>query len=199
MSYEDAIIQFLSQPENFSVALEVAARIQSVKNKLFEDFWKKIKENLELKLKALPPESTLKDNWTLREVKDAIFLGSTKIQDQKLYLQPTIEFDKSGNFYHGVAWNCYQQTAPDINIKELGELRQLLREKYEGAFAEDDLRWGLAYRNICDDFKTDEFYKRISDDMKNVTADISETFWDFFITVAERISNLNAALRRNET
>jgi hypothetical protein len=173
-SYDDAIVEFLADPTNIRIGLEIAERMEDVKKALERKFW----ETLERKLRE---NLTLPTGWgiqlnrdrTGREIEINSGLAIYPENPPGQYLYPCIAGDE---LWYGFAWGA--QGGRSLLQKEVTRLRQMLQE--EGY---NEHSWWLAYKKVAGglSLRTNQTYVRIATDdhlalVEELTSNLKELF-----------------------
>ncbi len=131
-TYENAVIELLSQEENFRLALEIAEHIEAVKASLHVAFWTRCHDALHRRLKASkwreswrglmdPPDKLPRDHHGVSLVP----LDVTSDNLRVVYCL-THETLSKFYFYHRFRLNDADRL-PDLQLEELDEMRDALR------------------------------------------------------------------------
>ena len=86
--YEEEVFQFITKEENFETAFEIYQKMPAIKNKLIENFWKSVMNNLTSKIMNTDFKAKISSNVFETYSKCYLFLdglGDFRIQYEKLY------------------------------------------------------------------------------------------------------------------
>ena len=132
MSIEEPVFDFLTQPDNLTVALEVAAQVEQLKHRMHQAFWSEFNPRMDLKVKQseyaqawqyhLHPANSYRKGWGKSYIAPKT-TGNTSIPHLQLaFGQSTSQSDF--RLYWGVNWNT--QPPKDFNHPALVTLTALL-------------------------------------------------------------------------
>jgi len=142
MNEEQAALDFFSQPENLPLALIAAEHIDEIRQRLNNEFWEALREQLDAWLvqKNLPWDSAVTED---RNSEDCLVGLHLKPRDeQRVFLIPFMEQQFLGGDYRmfgGVMWN----TTPDAAQKNLPAITNLQKLLSDAGLSDSDsfLAW----------------------------------------------------------
>ncbi|MDX8385937.1 MAG: hypothetical protein R8M11_05400 [Gallionella sp.] len=131
MDEEQAVLDFFSQPENLSLGLSVAEKVDAIRVQLNNQFWLDLLQrmNASITQKSLPWLTSTTEDKNAHDCVVGIYF--TPKSDQQLYLRPMMEQQYLGNtwqIYFGLMWST-PPTAQQLAIPAVQELRQLLQNR----------------------------------------------------------------------
>ena len=198
MTYEESVVQLLSQPENLPIALEMVKRVEAVRDHLQIEFWHRYRDEMERRLQEaelkhpwetqLRPDKALVNPWALCDVLEKPLSGPD------LHLRVTLESGqpKDGSpLYYGVKLSRPQEADSPQRVM----VEQLLKQKGFKLNSSDywPLSFGLDYQ-----LREDTFLVRFVSNPDDVIHEISEIVWSFFVQLREFLESTNIKLANME-
>ena len=122
MNYDNEIVEFLLQPENLPIALEVTKQMVSVRRELHKFFWMDFQQALSERFE----KSDYKDKWTITfddEFEYDYKTCSISVRDKpKNYKGYVISISIQQNYpkdkfrlCYGICWNQAQKSIPNLD------------------------------------------------------------------------------------
>ena len=127
MDYETEVIDFLSQKENLPFVLDIAEKVEPVKEKLLRDFW----NGLEAKFNTKLTGHALTNRWKVKRDQDipGNWEGISLIPIDEpliLYTHPSLEqWAGSLQLFYGIHWS--QENRSPITLSPVSRLQSSLR------------------------------------------------------------------------
>jgi len=197
MAYEDAILTFLSKPENIDVALEIGEYVEKLKPFLLEKFWKMYAETL----KSYLTKSEYSDDWEITHNFDSGIIKnytrcsiSPKIArklDTNL-LQACLEhsvISESFRLVLGVRWTIEMSDESNVILAELAP--KLPIPGYGKS------KWWPAYYRMNYYGYGKNFLVRMGTDSEYLVNEIVDKSWSFFIDLEPTLTRINSKLVQN--
>jgi hypothetical protein len=193
-SYDDAIVEFLSDKANIQLALEIAERIEGVKQKLDRTFWERLEQKILQKL--MPPKGwriCLQRDRTGQEIDIMSGLALLPENPSKLYLYPCIA---NLDLYYGVVWS--QEVRRPYPVQEATKFYQTLQDK---GYQSDNYWIGYKTAGGGVKLKTNQMYVRIATDdhLEEELASALVELFDGMRTMIEDANNAITKARSQET
>lgn len=190
MDYDSMVIEFLAQGENLPFVLEIASKVEQVRDKLQLDFWKHLEARLDEKLNT----SGLQSEWKL-VLHDNILakwsgMGIYPRKVARSY-QMFVKLGQSSgdmHLFYGVHWN--RPWKAPLTIKGLDDFIRKLRS--QGYTDSSDWVPALRHTDICP--RSNEFALRVVKDLDSLAITVGDMFWEFFDENAETIQSINRAI-----
>lgn len=202
MDYERAVVDFLARPDNLPIALEVAKRIEKVKDQIQIQFWQQYRDVMGQRLQAaslterwqmqLTPERKLLDPWA------KCHIGYSAPNRQALHLDVTLEVENPrivGYLYYGLRWSEQHSEAPDS--ARMTEIMNVL--KMMGLSLKSKSNWWVMYINLEHRLREEQFLLRYVAEPDQVIGEISERVWTFFAQMREPLETLNGAIANDRS
>jgi hypothetical protein len=196
MSYEDKIIDFLAQPENLSVALEVADYVQKLREQTHRKFWSEFSEVVTDRLEG----SEYSDHWVFERLPDNNWEKNYGICSLRPTLQRrsnspllgvSMQQGSSSNYYRllmGIQWS--QEPTEEIKLPSLEKLILQLEAMNMKQSSKRWPRWNwLQYR-----IRGEKFLSSFNRDPEAFVNEVVDTYWQFFIQVQPLVAAVNLDL-----
>jgi hypothetical protein len=196
MIYEQAVIDFLAQPENLPVALEIARRVEKTKDVLQIQFWHMFRDDIQRRLQ----EADLTENWKVLLTPDNALLNQYAYfhiryelgEPKPLYLDVTVEAGPpkwNCLLTFGLRWSQNQPVAP--NQPALTELVQVMTDS---GLALNSNQWWLMYVYMEHRLRDDTFLVRFASDPARTVEEIGSVVWSLFQIVSKPLAVVNQEL-----
>ena len=188
--YDSAICDFLAREENLAIALEIAARIEEVEQRLGARFWEGVRADLGQRLQ----QAGLRKSWDqeLIEGSDGItgICLSPKCPgaSESVFRYEFAEERGSANrymIYQGILLPSSVSRAARSGLADLRD--SLLEEGYRKT------KRYIAWKHIREFASLKEFLLAIAGKGDQLAAGAAETFWDFIDATRARVAKLNSA------
>jgi hypothetical protein len=185
-SYDDAIVEFLADKANIRLALEIAGRIEEIKQKLDRTFWERLEQKM---LKQLTPSKgwrlCLHRDRTGKEIDIISGLALFPANPSKLYLYPCIA---NLDLYYGIAWS-HKVQRPYL-VQEATKFYQTLQDK---GYQSDDYWIGYKTAGGGVKLKTNQMYVRIATD-DHLEEELASALVELFENMQIMIEDTNKAI-----
>lgn len=200
MDYEQSVVEFLAQSENLPTALEVARRVEQVKDHLQIRFWHMYRAEMERRLRT----SDFAADWQTKLTADKNLLKAwarcsinyIPAAKSRLQLAVSIEAGKSQwgcSLYYGLRWSQWQQEIP-----QMPEVSHLLTVLKSHNATTKNSTWWLSYQDLDVGLRQDEHVTRFAAEPDAVIHDISEIMWTLFTQIREPLEAVNRRLSQPE-
>jgi len=193
MDYEKAVVEFLSSKENLPFALEIAEKIESVKDKIQVEFWELVTKKLEEQMAGSP----FAENWKVKSDKEESFLnnhvGVAIIPAEAECISLTVKIKQVSSVCEiekGIRWSSEFQD--EITIDKLVKFKK----EYE-LQGFKTTPWWLLHKGTGYKIRTDDFLIRLAHDLEGVTSQIADLVWEFFSENEEEIRHINKLIEEN--
>ncbi len=198
MDYERAITEFLSQADNFPVALQIAEHIKAAKEKIQLDFWNACSGRISGNLEASPFKNRwradldepqrLASKWYGVSIRPA---GADQAPVHVIYYLCQ-EYYREGwfYFYPGLTTNT-NEGLQDRQCKELDELRRIL-----DAEGFDSTKAWIGWKAIRSYESPNPFLVELSGRSEELWETSVELLWDVFEKTVEQVEKVNAWLKK---
>ena len=197
--YRDAVVEFLSKPENLEVALEIAELVEDVKDKLVREFWHAVKSKVCESQNKLPTWSVKLDS---DEQLKRNYSGLRCVPDTASKAQQYLGFrisQEGGMIYQGVCWNKEMETPFDELSKKLPEL-SVIRDRLlqlSKEYAKSTKWWiGWKYLNNGQGLKEKMTLLRIRGG--GLATDVADEFLQLVEKMREPVEEANSGLHAIE-
>ncbi|MBI1293575.1 hypothetical protein GC175_01285 [bacterium] len=201
MDYEQSVVEFLAQPENLPTALEVARRVEKVRDHLQIRFWHMYRDEMERRQRS----SDVASDWRIALTADKDLLKAwarcsidyISVTKGVLHLAVAVEASKQQwgcPLIYGLRWSQWQQEIP--SLPEVTNLRQAL--KLNNTLAKNST-WWLNYQDSDVGLRRDPFLTRFAAEPNVVIHELSEIVWTFFTQIREPLTALIHALGQPQT
>lgn len=195
--YKYAAVQFLSKPENFEVALDVAELLEDVKDKLVLEFWHTLKDQVCKIQSELPAwsfkldsdEKLLKKRWS----------GLNCVPEIAPNAQHFLEFclrQEGDKIYQSVHWNVEMKTGFDKLSEEVPQLKQI-RDRLapsEGYFKPSPWEIGFKYLNKSQSLREKTSLLRIQ--AGTLANEVADEFVELARALQKLVEEANSALAK---
>jgi hypothetical protein len=185
-SYDDAIVEFLGDKANIRLALEIAERIEEVKNTLDRTFWERLEQKILQKL--TPPKAWRIRLYRERSSKEIDILNGLALfpeHPSKLYLYPCIA---NLDLYCGIAWS--REVRRPYQLQNATEFYQTLQDK---GYQLDNYWIGYKTAGGGVKLKTNQMYVRIATD-DHLEEELASALVDLFEHMRTMIEDVNKAI-----
>lgn len=193
MNYQEKILEFLQQPENLPVALEVVRHVDALRPHLHRAFWTEIGAALNQRLS----ESPCADRWvidnegsfdqTYRNVKIRIKSLPATFKGSHLVVGLMQERAPSYAMLYGLLWAVKDRPAPEIEA-----FHTLLHISKEAGFSEKDSNsWWPRYHYLNLLPRSDEFILDYGLQPTVFIDELADKIWDYFIKLEPALYQLN--------
>jgi hypothetical protein len=196
MNYDQSVVEFLAQPDNFAVAVEVAARIEKVRDHLQIRYWNEYRDEMRRRLQ----DGGLASHWDVTLSSKEMLLkrwANCKLtyrspMQQPLYLNVGLESALSRSdfrLHYGLVWSQEVQQPLDGGIPaDLLQALQALKCPL------DATGYWLTYVEVDYRTRDDDFLLRIANDSGTLVNEIADIVWRFFTTIRAPLEAANVAL-----
>lgn len=196
MDYERAVIDFLAQPENLPVALEIAKQVEQTKNHLQIQFWHMFRDDMQKRLQEvdstenwralLTPDSDLLTAYTQCNIRYG--LGGAK----PLFLDVTLEagppkWDRV--LIYGLRWSQNQPVSPNLPT-----LTQLVHIMTDSGVTFNSSQWWLMYVHMETRLRNDAFLVDFASNPELMIEEIGDIVWGLFQAVSKPLADVNQEL-----
>lgn len=187
MKYDKAIVDFLSQKENFICALEISERIKDARKKVHDDFWKAVIEKLKVKMQGYHDWELKYDDKLFKDVygESYIYIEPNNKQQKDFYLYPYLGIE-SNSIYYGIASS--KSSSKKYSLKEVNKLKEKL-ENEKHKFNED-------YSYAEYDNYDNHFFQKIVENKDELTETISNLLWETFKNNLQLLERANRAISK---
>jgi hypothetical protein len=192
MSFEDAIIDYLAQPENLPIAIEVSEYIKKLKENLHRQFWQEFNNQM----KQIILSSEFSESWEfapfpIRRLKKEYERCSIRPKNPDDKKTPALQVmfchgyrSNYYQFYRGVSWN------DDIKEFEHPLLDKLKAQLIERDLVNDDWRWAgwnwYPYRA-----QGEKFMLKMYHEPEEMVAELRDDIWKLFIDFRPLLEEIN--------
>lgn len=190
MDYEQEVIDFLSQKENLPFVLDVAEKVEPVKEKLLLDFW----NGLEAKFNAKLTEQALTDRWKVKRDHDipSDWGGISLIPVEEpsiIYLHPGLEqWAGSLRLFYGMHWS--KENKDPITFPDVRTLKLCLRnDRFKGS------DWWIGYKLTDIYTRNKGFLIRISRNLDSVVDNVADISFDLIGKYVALVERANLGIR----
>lgn len=189
---EQAVLNFFSQEENLPLALSVAERVDEIRQRMNNAFWRALHKNITalIETRRLP--------WAIEITEDrntpgcVVGLHLQPLSEQALLLRLMMEQQYMGEtlrIYYGVMWN----SAPAPDKAQLAEV-VALREALQGEGLKNNESF-LAWNWTPYHPRRRDFLQRFSADADMLLDEVSGLLRHLLLTHGNALNAANAALR----
>ena len=197
MDYQKQIVEFLSKPENLSIAVEVSKNMEALRKKFHKSFWEDITEALKIWIK----DSNYSDRWFV-ECEDEydldykscmISIKNIPKNYEGLYLSLSLTQDPQRYKYrlhYGLVWNKECKTTPISNF-----YKQIINKSNEAGFpaSKGNIWWPtLSFLDIY--LRSDEFLLQYGLGKAEFLNGLSERIWAYFEVIEPELYQFNKEL-----
>jgi hypothetical protein len=193
MSYEDKIIDFLAQPENLSVALEIADYVQKLREKTHRRFWPEFSEVVTDRLEGSEyadhwvferlPDNNWEKNWGICSLRPVL-----ESRSNAPYLEVSMQQSASNNYYRlltGVHWS--KEPTGETDLPTLEKLILQMDAMNMKQSSKPWPRWSwLPYR-----IRGEKFLLNYNQDPEAFVNEVVDTYWQFFTQVRPLVAAVN--------
>ncbi len=192
MNEEQAILEFFTQPENFSLALSVAEQMDKLREQMNNRLWLKLLS----RFKTLIEENELA--WRLEPTEDKnapdclVGLHCNASTEQPLYLSPMMEQQYLGGdwrIYFGLMWS----RAPSPEQIGIAAVNRLKKSLQNGGFKNNE--GFLAWQWTAFHPRRKDFLLRYAKQPEKLLDDVEIIFRTLLIDHRDEIEAANAALK----
>ena len=169
--YEDEMFKYMTKKENFEVAFEISELFPQVKNKLIEEFWKKVNSNLIKMTDSLDWKIDLDEE--IFSTYSSLYVGRDKWKESFYTCYEKLH----EGVYYGLWFDCDDSTLDANKIRKYSERIECLQETKKSK------HW-LGYRLIGENFNSIKTLKKILPDSRE---DFSNELADFLYRFTEEI------------
>jgi hypothetical protein len=195
MTYQDKVLDYIAQPENLPVALEVADAVQQLREIIHRRFWPLFAQYVQLRLL----NSEFAESWRYIP-----FPGTRlKKEYEGSYISPIqpkgtgspflhVMFGQGGRdgHYHFVTGVTWGRKLPDPNHPTLKDLKkELVSRKLTGAWD-----WWPGWRNLPYALEGGDFMVKFYHTPNEVVEELAEEYWQLFLDLRPVIEPINKAL-----
>lgn len=196
MTYEDKVLDYIAQPENLPVALEVAEAVQQLREMIHKRFWPLFAHQVQVRLlgseyadrwKYVPfPEKRLKKEW---EVSYFIPIRPKGTESPLL----RVMFGQGGRGGHyrlvtGVGW--WAKKPPEPNHPALKDLKkELVSRNLTNAWD-----WWPGWKVLPYALGGGEFMVKFYHTPNELVDELAEEYWQLFLDLLSVIEPINQAL-----
>lgn len=199
MSYEDQVLEFLAQPDNLPIAIQVADYIQKLKEELHQRFWPSF--NAVAKTRLTGSEHVSKWSFSPFPIKRL----RTEYQDCAIFPLKDDGSNQSGlavffgqssrdnsyRFYHGIKWI---KKPKDFDHPLLTDLKsQLVAHNLIHAW---DNRPGLNYLHYR--AQGEDFMLKMYHEPEIIVGELVDNFWQLFLDFLPIIDAVNKEVPEKE-
>lgn len=194
--FNDEIMNFLKKPENLSLAIDIAKRVNHLRKALHKDMWDMIAQDLTKHLS----NSEYSESWEVVAPSDedtfktnAMCVITPKITEEierNRFLRVAIQqWDRSHNFqlYYGVIWN--EKLEEDLDNEKLTHLTNWMSARQF-----NKTEWWPGYKMLRCYPQTDRFVMQMSTDSKSFIATITDKILELYMNVAPNLEAINEQL-----
>jgi hypothetical protein len=196
MDYGSSLVDFLSKKENITYALEIADRIEKVKDKLLRDFWRGFKDKIGISL----GEHELINKWALK-FDEAILNNITK-DWEGIFIKPSIDQEQFVNFYVcqenqrlyvGMGW--HKITPQNYVLDEVISLQNKLnKEGYDTKiYPNENINLGWRWTDYY--IRRNDFLTRIATDNIIIIDEIADIYWAMIMDNIAYVGKANSAIK----
>lgn len=196
MNYDQAVIDFLTQPKNLATVFEIARRADQVKNHLVVQFWRDCRTQFASRLQAmdatgrwnvvLPPDEGLLGDWVSCRL-------TYRAPDRKaLYLEVLLEAAQrtsNSRLYYGLHLSRSIQDARETDV--LSELMSAVSKL--GYVGERSKTWPL-FIELGVRLRDDDFLVRYANEPTQLVTEICDPVLGFFERIREPLEAVNERL-----
>lgn len=197
MSTEESIFEFLTLPENLSVALEVAGQVEQLKHQMHQAFWAEFNPRMDLKVKQSEyaqtwhyqshPARAYRKDWAKSSIAPIQTAKSPMPQTVLVLGQSTIKSDY--RLFWGVSWSMsppkdFNHPALTTLIAKLGSWNITTIELPIW------IRWGFTQFVPYGS----DFLSRMYREREVLIREIVDQVWDLFIELRPTLETLNASV-----
>lgn len=197
MAYEDKILDFLAQPENLGVAMQIAEYVQKLREKTHRGFWPMFNDAIKDRLDATDyggqwiyvPQA--RDKWRTRwgewSIRPAQKSHSNQRVMQAAMQQSTIE----ANFrlLLGACWT----SDPKKGVRSPA-FDQLVERLKEMQLVQSNSKWP-GWNWLDYQIRSEKFILRASSEPYALVNEIADTFWQFFLDIRPWLEAVNDEVR----
>jgi len=197
MTYEDKVIEYIAQPENLPVALEVADAVQNLRESIHRQFWPFFSEQYQEKLF----DSEYTEQWKyfpfpithLKKEYEISILSPIRPKEQDssalLFIFGQGSRENHYRLLMGVAWNG---VIGDPNHPALNNLkRQLISQQLTTSW-----EWWPGWKYLDYSLGSGEFMLKFYHTPKEVVTELAEEFWQLFLELRPTIESINQELAK---
>jgi hypothetical protein len=194
MPYDDAIVEFLSKPENISIALEISEYVERLKSYLLEKFWYRYADRLKYRLS----QSNYKDRWEVTEnYRGGIIKSYTRCSISPIdanilnmnLLMVCLEHTNSAQAYKFTSGIRWTKEASATGNPLLAEIAPKLR-----AYHLDEYDWWPGHRFLNFQGYGKDFLVMIGTSPDDFVNGVVNEIWDFFVELEPDLSATNKKL-----
>ena len=196
MDYQEQILNFLQQPENLPVALEVARQVEALRPHMHRLFWDDISHAINTRLS----QSSFPDRWAIssagdfdrpyrnltirsRIVPDS-FKGSILVVGLIQHRPPSYQLQ------YGLLWSPKDRPAPDCpTFRKLMDLSQKA-----GAPEKNQDFWWPANNLVNIFLRSDEFMLQYGLNRQEFIDNLADKIWSYFTTLELTLYEFNQEL-----
>lgn len=192
--YEEKIIRFLSNRENLPLVLEIVDRYESIECKLYEQFWRIIKENLEKNIQSVGMSNLWECNLPKDEKPNKnkyrckVVEKNGENSEILCYIIEIEYIEDKCEITHGIYSEITDIREPKWQEKE--ECRKLLLEakKIHGRSMQYYPGWKYSYdKNLL----KNEMLLSINENPDEIAGEVAEAAWHDFKRIEEYIRKAN--------
>lgn len=195
MTYEDKVLDYIAQPENLPVALEVADAVQQLKEMIHKRFWPLFTQKTQLLLlnsdysehwKYVPfPENRLKKEYEVSNIMPVQPKGTESPILRVMFGQGGRNNDY--RFVTGVVWG---RKIPEPNHPALKDFKkELVSRKLTGAWD-----WWPGWKYLPYALVGGEFMVKFYHAPNELVDELAEEYWQLFLDLLPVIEPINQAL-----
>ncbi len=197
MSYDEKILEFLAQPENLPVAMQVADYVQQLREKTHQDFWSMFSDEAIARLESSeyiddwkiisPPPDRWDKSWERIHLRPRNLPSSDRPILSVTLEQGTPNFDFV--LYYGARWE--PEGIKDYASKSHDSLIQKLEEMQITQSNNIWTRWNyMGYKA-----RGGQFIMRMTKDPDSLVDEILDKYWKLFQEVQELVWTVNQELQ----
>jgi hypothetical protein len=195
MNYDDEVVAFLAEKENLPLALEVADRIESVKDMIQREFWVCLRDLLNKEL-----EKSGYSNWQI-DLTDEKELCKNYAQccirpkngaTTSLQLRVAVEQEYGYGvyqLYYGIQWNEEVDTLIQQPL-----VQKLLKDLESKQFKTELPSWFLGWKYMDYYPRRKDFLLKMAADKTAIVNAVSKDVWSLFKDHVDLITDVNMEL-----
>jgi hypothetical protein len=193
VNYESEVIDFLSQKENPAFVLEIADKVEKVKEKLHRDFWNGFEKQLQAKL----TEHALTNRWRVQRDQDILGnwggVSLVPLEPHLLYMHPRLE-QSAGTFrlFYGMHWST--ETREPLTLPAVSQLEASVKS---GQFTGNSWWIGCKFTDMY--LQSNDFLVRMSKNLDIVVEDVTGIFFDLIDKYIDLVERANQAISEAAT
>jgi hypothetical protein len=195
MPVDDPILQFIAQPENLPLALDISKKVERLKVTLHKQFWPAITAELRERLEA----SEYGDRWQLvgpakgKETRDWAAASIKPFPaDERVFVYATLEQRTSQSDYrvnHGIHWS--QQFHDQF---ETNAVRALIDRLNQQGFRTNSHWPGVKPLDLW--LRRQKFLLRMANDEETFIKETADILWNLFVEYESLLTAANKELAR---